>query len=155
MRMVVTTPLDVIADIADVRLLSAEDETGSFGILPGHADFLTVLGASVISWRNGSGEEHHVAVSGGVLSVRDGDLVEIAAHEAFSEDTLKTLGGTVRERFREQSEAEQEAWTTATRLQLATIRSIERYVSGERAIPAGAMAAGQEQSRFGDVGEGQ
>lgn len=155
MRMVVTTPLDVIADIADVRLLSAEDETGSFGILPGHADFLTVLGASVISWRNGSGEEHHVAVSGGVLSVRDGDLVEIAAHEAFSEDTLKTLGGTVRERFREQSDAEQEAWTTATRLQLATIRSIERYVSGERAIPAGAMAAGQEQSRFGDVGEGQ
>jgi len=155
MRLVVTTPLDVIADITDVRLLRAEDETGSFGIMPGHADFLTVLGTSVVSWRNDSGEEHHVAVSGGVLSVRDGDLVEIAAHEAFTEDTLETLGGTVRERFREQSEAEQEAWTTATRLQLATIRSIERYVSGERAVPTAAMAAGPEQSPFGDVGGGQ
>ena len=32
--------------------LRAEDDTGAFGILPGHADFLTVLAVSVVTWRD-------------------------------------------------------------------------------------------------------
>ena len=47
MRLIVTTPLAVIADASDITHLRAEDETGAFGILPGHADFLTALSVSV------------------------------------------------------------------------------------------------------------
>jgi F-type H+-transporting ATPase subunit epsilon len=31
--------------------LRAEDASGSFGILPGHAPFLTALAISIVSWR--------------------------------------------------------------------------------------------------------
>jgi len=155
MRMIVTTPFSVIADVDDMRALRAEDETGAFGILPGHADFLTVLGISVISWRDAGGEEHHIAVSGGILSVRSGSLVEIAAHEAFAEDTLATLGTIVEEQFRRQTESEQESWIAAARLQYATIRSIERYIRVGRgtATPELLPTADDSGARAADMGD--
>ena len=55
----VATPLAIIAEADDVAHLRAEDETGAFGILPGHADFLTALSISVASWRDRTGAEHH------------------------------------------------------------------------------------------------
>ena len=50
MRLTITTPLAIVVEADDVAHLRAEDETGAFGILPGHADFLTALAVSVASW---------------------------------------------------------------------------------------------------------
>jgi F-type H+-transporting ATPase subunit epsilon len=55
-RLTVTTPLAIIVEAGDVAHLRAEDETGAFGILSGHADFLTALAVSVVSWRDGRGQ---------------------------------------------------------------------------------------------------
>ena len=52
MRLTVTTPLAIVVEADDVAHLRAEDETGAFGILPGHADFLTALAVSVVTWRD-------------------------------------------------------------------------------------------------------
>jgi F-type H+-transporting ATPase subunit epsilon len=139
MRLLVTTPMAVIVDADGLRHVRAEDETGAFGILPGHADFITALAVSVITWRNGADEEHHVAVRGGVLTVRDGDLVEVATREAVGEDTLRRLGRAVLERFREEVEAEEESRISATRLHLAAIRQLQRYLeAGRQSIPRAA-----------------
>ena len=59
MKLTVTTPLAIVVEADDVAHLRAEDETGAFGILPGHADFLTALAVSVVSWRDERGAEHH------------------------------------------------------------------------------------------------
>ena len=52
MRLLITDPTAVVADHADVASVRAEDESGGFGILTGHADLLTVLTVSVVSWRH-------------------------------------------------------------------------------------------------------
>ena len=78
MRLVITTPAQVMVDVADIRSLRAEDATGWFGIRPGHGDLLTVLQPSVMSWVGGDEIERFAALRGGVLTVRDGNLVEIA-----------------------------------------------------------------------------
>lgn len=136
MRLLVATPLLVMVDAEDVRHVRAEDETGAFGILPGHADFITVLTVSVITWRNHQGTEHHIAVRGGVLAVRDGDLVEVATREAVGEDTLRLLGQAVLQRFRAEEEAEEVSRISSTRLHLATIRQVQRYLkSGRQPVP--------------------
>lgn len=145
MRLVVTTPISVVVDEADVKHVRAEDESGAFGILPGHADFVTVLAISVITWRSHRDEEHHIAVRGGVLSVRDGHLLQVATREAVGEDTLRRLGAAVLTRFREEALAEQEWRISATRLQLAAIRQLHRYLQAGRtpavqAAPIGAAA---------------
>jgi F-type H+-transporting ATPase subunit epsilon len=138
-RLLVTTPTAVVVDAPRVRHVRAEDETGAFGIQPGHADFVTVLSISVITWRNQSGEPHHVAVRGGVLNVREGALVEVATREAVGEDTLRRLGRAVLARMRAEAASETEARTATTRLQLATIRQLHRYLeSGRQTFAAGA-----------------
>ncbi len=48
MRLRIITPLAVVVDEDGVLALRAEDASGSFGILPGHADFLTSLAISVV-----------------------------------------------------------------------------------------------------------
>ena len=130
MRLTVTTPLAIVVEAGDVVYLCAEDDTGAFGILPGHADFLTALAASVASWRDDRGAEHHVALRGGMLEVRDGSTIAIATPEAVAGDDLQRLETEVIARFRRQLVEEQAARTDARRLYLAAIRQIARFLRG-------------------------
>lgn len=132
MRLTVTTPLTIIVEADEVVYLRAEDETGAFGILSGHAGFLTALTLSVVSWRDRHGGEHHVAVRGGVLEVRSGDAVSIATREAVADDDLHRLETEVLATFRRRHEEEVTARTDAQRLYLAAIRQISRFLRSER-----------------------
>ena len=48
MKLLITDPVSIVADHADIVAVRAEDDSGSFGILPGHTDLLTVLVPSVL-----------------------------------------------------------------------------------------------------------
>lgn len=128
MRLTITTPLARVVDVSDVSYVRAEDETGAFGILPGHADFLTTLAVSVVMWRK-DGNEHHVAVRGGVLTVQGGDTVSIVTRQAASEDTLERLGEAVLAGMRKDQVQEEASRLSGTRLELAAMRQIERYLA--------------------------
>jgi F-type H+-transporting ATPase subunit epsilon len=127
-RLVITTPTAVVADLADVRHVRAEDDTGAFGILQRHTNFLTALAISVVSWRDSSGGEGHAAVRGGVLRVSNGDLVEIATREAVCGDNFETLETDVVRGFREDAESEKQARSAAAKLELAAIRHIREFL---------------------------
>ena len=133
MKLAVATPLAIVIEAGDVAHLRAEDETGAFGILPGHADFLTALAVSVVSWRDERAAEHHVAVRGGMLEVRDGNTIRIATPEAVAGDDLQRLETEVLAKFRRQLVEEQAARTDAQRLYLAAIRQIARFLRAEGA----------------------
>ena len=146
MRLSVTTPLAIIAEVHDVAHLRGEDETGAFGILPGHADFLTVLALSVVSWRDGEGTEHHIAVRGGVLEMRDGEAISVATREAVVDDDLQRLETEVLASFQRRAEEELTARADAQRLYLAAIRQVFRFLKSQRApvMPAGPGALSQD-----------
>ena len=131
MRLTVATPLAIVAEADNVVHLRAEDETGAFGILTGHADFLTALAISVASWRDDHGAEHHVALRGGMLEVRGGDTIAIASPEAVPGDDLHHLESEVLAAFRQRLGEEQSARTDAYRLYLAAIRRIVRFIRNE------------------------
>jgi F-type H+-transporting ATPase subunit epsilon len=128
MRLTVSTPLAIVVDAGHVAHLRAEDESGAFGILAGHADFLTALVPSVVSWRDARGSEHHVAVRGGVLQVRGGEAIAVATREAVPDDDLHHLESEVLARFRRELADEQAARADANRLYLAAIRQISRFL---------------------------
>jgi F-type H+-transporting ATPase subunit epsilon len=50
---------------------------GYFGVLPGHAPFLTTLGIGEITYRKGR-EEFHLAVAGGFCEVRNDKVIVLA-----------------------------------------------------------------------------
>jgi F-type H+-transporting ATPase subunit epsilon len=132
MKLTVTTPLAIVTEADDVAHLRAEDETGAFGILPGHADFLTALSISVVSWRDRHNAEHHIAVRGGMLDVRGGAAITIATREAVAADDLHRLQTEVLATFQRRSDAEAAARTDAQRLYLAAIHQIYSFVRSER-----------------------
>ena len=132
MRLLITTPTAVVIDERDIVALRAEDESGSFGILDGHADFLTALTISVVSWRCAEGRQGFCAVRRGVLSVANGSQISIATREAIVGDDLARLENVVLAQFREALEAERTARTESLRLQMKAIRQIVRYLRPER-----------------------
>lgn len=132
MRLLITTPTAVVVDEPDAVAVRAEDESGSFGILPGHADFLTALTVSVASWRRANGARRFCAVRRGVLSVSRGSLVAIATREALVGDDLDHLEHVVLASFCNNVEAERTARTSSLQLQMKAIRQIVRYLRPER-----------------------
>jgi F-type H+-transporting ATPase subunit epsilon len=128
MKLLITTPLSVVVEEDGVRALRGEDATGGFGILPGHADFLTSLAISVVIWQSGDGVRRFCAVRRGVLSVTAGRDIAIATREAVPGDDLATLDETVLARFRAEIEAERTEHVESTRLQLNAIRQIMSHL---------------------------
>ncbi len=132
MRIRVATPAGIVVDKDDVSYVRAEDRTGAFGIQPRHADFVTKLAISVVTFRGAGGTEHHLAVRGGVLRVRGGQSIDIATREAVVGQQLADLQSAVLQRLRQAAESEATAKTEAARLNAAVARHLSRYV---QAVP--------------------
>jgi F-type H+-transporting ATPase subunit epsilon len=131
MRLRITTPLEIVVDQDGVQALRAEDLSGGFGILTGHADFLTSLAISVVSWKIKDKTRHFCAVRRGVLSVDGGQDISIATREAVLGDDLATLDETVLARFRADIETERSERVNSTRLELSAIRQIVSHLRGD------------------------
>ncbi len=118
----IMTPLEIIVD-QEVTSLRAVDASGSFGILPGHADFLTRLAVSVVAWTRPEHGSQFCAVRGGALTVRAGH-VAIATREAVMGDDLETLDHDVLARFRAELDEERVEHVEVTRLQMSMMRQM-------------------------------
>lgn len=137
LHLVLTTPQLVLADVADVTALRAEDASGSFGILPGHADFVTALDASVVRWRRAGGVTRYAAVRGGVLVVEGGRTVRIACRDGVLGDELATLLARVQAAREARTDADRRERVEQARLHTQVVRQLLRYLQPQ---PGDAMA---------------
>ena len=134
MKLTIVTPLSIVVDEDGVLSVRAEDTTGGFGILPRHADFVTSLVISVLSWQSRNGTRHYCAVRRGVLSVAGGCDVVVATREAIPGDDIAMLDKTILARFRADLESERAENVESTQLRLKAIRQIMRHLRpGHRA----------------------
>ncbi len=128
MRLLITDPLRVVADLPDVVSVRAEDMSGGFGIWPGHADFLTVLAISVLAWHQADGRQGFCAVRRGILTVTGGQDVAVATRQAVLGADLTTLEQDVLARFHAELDAERTERIAAMRLHMQAVRQIVRYL---------------------------
>lgn len=128
MRLLITTPTSIVADVANVTAIRAVDASGSFGILDGHADFLTVLTISILRWRQADGAERYCAHRPGVFSVSGGREARFATREAVLGTDPDQLESAVISRFHEVAAEEQSARAESLRLQMTAIRRIIHYL---------------------------
>ncbi|MFT8346247.1 F0F1 ATP synthase subunit epsilon [Gluconobacter oxydans] len=125
MKLRIITPLTVVLDEPDVMSVRAEDESGSFGILQGHADLVSSVLPSVVIWKRRDGTPHYCAVRQGVLTVTEkGSMVEIATREAVCGDNLEMLKTLVRQHYASLDDARRNANVASVRLQLDAVRRI-------------------------------
>ncbi len=131
----IATPSAVLVDSSDARAVRAEDASGGFGVLPGHADLLTVLSDSVVRWRDAAGRERYCAVRGGVLSVAGGRLVTVACRQAVAGDDLVRLKAEVSTMRAAEADAERRARVEQTRLHARAVRQLMRYLRPAQGAP--------------------
>lgn len=132
LHLTITTPDAILVDADDVLSVRAEDESGGFGILPGHTDLLTVLPASVVRWR-GAGHTRYCALSGGVMTVTGGSTVAIACRQGTVGDDLSALEAAVRALRAAEADAGRKARVEQTQLHARAVRQLMRYLRSDAA----------------------
>lgn len=128
LHLTITTPARVLVESDRVVAVRSEDQSGSFGVWPGHTDLLTVLTPSVVRWRTADGTARFCAVSGGVFTVSAGRDVSVACREGVVSDSLKDLEEKVRAVRAQQLEAERKARIDETRVHAYAVRQLVRFL---------------------------
>lgn len=128
LRLLISTPQQVLVDVA-IRSLRAEDASGSFGLLPGHVDFLTVLVPSVVRWTSVEGQHGLCAVDGGVLCLEEG-LIELACRDGVLGDDLQQLEQRVLAAREQQRDLARRARVEHLQLHTRAVRQLVRYLGG-------------------------
>ncbi len=140
LHLTITTPASVLADITDARAIRAEDDSGSFGILPGHADLLTVLPVSVVRWTGPDGSARYCALRGGVFSMSGGDRVGIACRQGVLGDDLAMLERDVAAARSAETEADRKARVEQLRLHAQAVRQVmHNLLPGAGSMPFAAL----------------
>ena len=128
LRLRIATPSAILVETDDARSIRAEDVSGGFGLMPGHADMLTVLTDCVVRWRDGSDREFYCAVRSGVLTVDGGARVEIACRQGMAGDDLPRLRARVVAMREEEAEAGRRVKVEQTQLRARAVRQLMRYL---------------------------
>ncbi|CAB3789013.1 ATP synthase epsilon chain [Paraburkholderia caffeinitolerans] len=147
LNLTIATPLDMVVNHAAVRALRAEDESGAFGIRPGHAEFLTMLVPSVVRWVAPDGARRFCAVDGGVMTVMGGRVVAIACREAIAGDSLEWLEREVARVRAAQLDAERRVRVETVRLHAQAVRQMLRYLRGPLAPDGQDIPAAKERGQ--------
>lgn len=87
-RMLVTAEVDEVV---------APGVEGYFGVLPGHAAFLTTLAPGEVVYRSGQ-QEHRLAVAGGFAEVRPERVIILAEHAERPEEIDRERAERARQR---------------------------------------------------------
>ena len=84
--------------IAGVISFVGEDDSGSFGILAGHAHFITTLEMGLARFRTGDAGWRYLAVPGAVLHFRDGVLT-LSTRRYLLDDDYDRISRTLRQQL--------------------------------------------------------
>jgi F-type H+-transporting ATPase subunit epsilon len=141
LHLTITTPAQILVASDNVVAVRVEDQSGSFGVLPGHADLLTALVTSVVRWRTVDGAACFCAVRGGVFAVSGGRNVSVACREGVVSDSLDELEAKVRTVRARQLEADRKARAEQIRVHALAVRQLVRYL---RPNPASAAPMERE-----------
>ena len=128
LTLTIATPSELVLAETPVRVVRAEDDSGSFGIMAGHADLLTMMRQAIVRWRTEDGVQHYCAVQGALLLVSGGTSVRVSAREASRGDDLAALEQDIaQDRVRREDESKEER-VAATRLHAQAVRALVAHL---------------------------
>ena len=128
LHLTIATPSSLLVDADDVQSVRAEDSSGAFGILPGHADLLTVLPPSVVRWTRAGEATRYCALSGGALTVSGGTRIAIACRRGALGDDLARLEADVAAQRAAELDFDRRAKVAQLRLHARALRQLMRLL---------------------------
>jgi len=113
----------VVSDV--VEEVVAPGIEGYFGVLPGHAPFLTTLGVGELTYRKGR-EEYHLAVAGGFAEVRNDKVIVLVDSAERPEEIDRARAERARERAEQRLSGRTEGEVDYARAMAALSRALTR-----------------------------
>jgi len=120
----ITTPMRLVV-AEQVDEVVAPGIEGYFGVLPGHAPFLTTLGTGIVTYRIGR-DEHQLAVSGGFAEVRNDKVIILADTAERPEEIDRARAERARERAERRLSGRAQEEVDYARCQIALARAVTR-----------------------------
>ena len=116
--------------IEDVLSFVAEDASGSFGIQPGHARFVTVLEFGLASFRTASAGWRYVAAPGAVVRFARNEL-HLATRRYVCGADYERIRDALRQQLRAEEDALREIRLSLRRLEESMLRRLWQLARGE------------------------
>ena len=120
----ITTPTRLVVT-EQVDEVVAPGIEGYFGVLPGHAPFLTTLGVGIVTYRIGR-DEHQLAVSGGFAEVRNDKVIILADSAERPEEIDRARAERAKERAERRLTGRSQEEVDYARCQTALARALTR-----------------------------
>jgi F-type H+-transporting ATPase subunit epsilon len=120
----------VVTETVDEIVIPGSE--GYFGVLAGHAPFLTTLGIGELMYRVGR-DERYLAVSGGFAEVRNDKVIVLADTGERPEEIDRARAERARERAERRLSGRSEVEVDYNRALLALARALTRIMTAGRA----------------------
>ena len=120
----ITTPMRLVV-AEEVDEVVAPGIEGYFGVLPGHAPFLTTLGVGVATYRIGR-DEHPLAVAGGFAEVRNDKVIILADSAERPDEVDRARAERAKERAERRLSGRTQEDIDYARCQAALARALTR-----------------------------
>jgi len=129
LQLEIATPMRlVVSDTVDEVV--APGSEGSFGVLRGHAPFLTTLGIGELTYRKGR-NEYHLAVAGGFTEVRTDKVIVLADAAERPEEIDRERAERARQRAEQRLGGRTQEEIDYVRCSAALLRALTRlHVAG-------------------------
>ena len=89
----------------NIKAVRLKDESGFFGIMKGHIDFLTALEPSLCYYLDEHDRETFLAIDGGIARVKEG-LLTITSRDVFESDDAGELSKIIEKTMVKRDESE-------------------------------------------------
>lgn len=125
MKLKVLLPTEIFID-QEISKVTAEAENGYFCLLPRHADFVTALVPSLLSFVSKTGKEEFIAVDEGIL-IKVGSEVLISTRNAMRGPDLGTLRQIIEEQFETINDQEKKARSILASIEASFVRRFLKF----------------------------
>lgn len=129
MNLKIVLPSKVLVD-TEVDEVVAEGGEGSFGLLPRHVDYTSVLRQGILSYVDVRNGNWSVAVDEGIL-VKQGDNVTVAVRNASRSRDLKKLRRLLEEEMRSLDDREKKSRSVLAMLEGGIVKQLHEQRAEE------------------------
>lgn len=128
MNLKVYLPTEIFLDTETTRVI-AEGPQGSFGMLPRHIDYVSPLVPGILTYVTSGGQEHFLALDGGILTKQGGDVTVATRHAVKGE--LGTLRNEVEKMLLSLDERNKASRSAVARLEAGFLK---RFMSLTKSV---------------------
>src|SRR5512133_3425990 len=123
MTLNIVLPYKIFTQRDDISSITAESDSGSFGLLPHRLDCVAALTPGIFLYKDAAGEENWVAVDIGVL-VKCKMVVTISVRNAFSDPDPMRLQSIIKNELLEINEYDKKVRSIMAKLESSFLHSM-------------------------------